>query len=71
VDYNVPGGTDKEGWQYAADFPTYETAVSKEKNLNITKKVAPNFVFDLPLSYRTFHGHKTMKDFVRRRRWMR
>lgn len=41
VDYNVPGGTDKEGWQYAADFPT------------------------------TFHGHKTMKDFVRRRRWTR
>uniref|UniRef100_A0A1A7X5Q0 Tectonin beta-propeller repeat-containing protein 1 n=2 Tax=Iconisemion striatum TaxID=60296 RepID=A0A1A7X5Q0_9TELE len=41
VDYNVPGGTDKEGWQYAADFPT------------------------------TFHGHKTMKDFVRRRRWAR
>uniref|UniRef100_A0A3P8RHH5 Tectonin beta-propeller repeat-containing protein 1 n=1 Tax=Astatotilapia calliptera TaxID=8154 RepID=A0A3P8RHH5_ASTCA len=39
VDYSVPGGTDKEGWQYAADFPT------------------------------TFHGHKTMKDFVRRRRW--
>ncbi|XP_031727989.1 tectonin beta-propeller repeat-containing protein 1 isoform X2 [Anarrhichthys ocellatus] len=41
VDYSVPGGTDKEGWQYAADFPT------------------------------TFHGHKTMKDFVRRRRWTR
>uniref|UniRef100_A0A3Q1H5Y5 Tectonin beta-propeller repeat-containing protein 1 n=1 Tax=Acanthochromis polyacanthus TaxID=80966 RepID=A0A3Q1H5Y5_9TELE len=41
VDFNVPGGTDKEGWQYAADFPT------------------------------TFHGHKTMKDFVRRRRWAR
>nr|XP_015801209.2 tectonin beta-propeller repeat-containing protein 1 [Nothobranchius furzeri] len=41
VDYNVPGGTDTEGWQYAADFPT------------------------------TFHGHKTMKDFVRRRRWAR
>ncbi|KAI4822581.1 hypothetical protein KUCAC02_008118 [Chaenocephalus aceratus] len=41
VDYNVPGGTDKEGWQYAADFPV------------------------------TFHGHKTMKDFVRRRRWTR
>ncbi|KAK7940301.1 hypothetical protein WMY93_003627 [Mugilogobius chulae] len=41
VDYNVPGGTDKEGWQYAADFPV------------------------------TFHGHKTMKDFVRRRRWIR
>ncbi|KAM9394301.1 tectonin beta-propeller repeat-containing protein 1 [Pholidichthys leucotaenia] len=41
VDYNVPGGTDKEGWQYAADFPL------------------------------TFHGHKTMKDFVRRRRWTR
>ncbi|XP_010770134.1 tectonin beta-propeller repeat-containing protein 1 isoform X1 [Notothenia coriiceps] len=41
VDYNIPGGTDKEGWQYAADFPV------------------------------TFHGHKTMKDFVRRRRWTR
>ncbi|XP_068575081.1 tectonin beta-propeller repeat-containing protein 1 isoform X3 [Cebidichthys violaceus] len=41
VDYGVPGGADKEGWQYAADFPT------------------------------TFHGHKTMKDFVRRRRWTR
>uniref|UniRef100_A0A3B4TWI6 Tectonin beta-propeller repeat-containing protein 1 n=1 Tax=Seriola dumerili TaxID=41447 RepID=A0A3B4TWI6_SERDU len=41
VDHNVPGGTDKEGWQYAADFPV------------------------------TFHGHKTMKDFVRRRRWTR
>uniref|UniRef100_A0A4W6DWJ5 Tectonin beta-propeller repeat-containing protein 1 n=1 Tax=Lates calcarifer TaxID=8187 RepID=A0A4W6DWJ5_LATCA len=25
VDYNVPGGTDKEGWQYAADFPVYVT----------------------------------------------
>ncbi|XP_016389238.1 tectonin beta-propeller repeat-containing protein 1-like [Sinocyclocheilus rhinocerous] len=41
VDYGVPGGTDKEGWQYAADFPV------------------------------TFHGYKTMKDFVRRRRWAR
>ncbi|KAL6102846.1 tecpr1 [Pungitius sinensis] len=41
VDYSVPGGTDQEGWQYAADFPT------------------------------TFHGHKAMKDFVRRRRWTR
>lgn len=41
VDHNVTGGTDKEGWQYAADFPV------------------------------TFHGHKTIKDFVRRRRWIR
>ncbi|XP_030232781.1 tectonin beta-propeller repeat-containing protein 1 isoform X1 [Gadus morhua] len=41
VDYSVPGGADKDGWQYAADFPV------------------------------TFHGHKTMKDFVRRRRWTR
>lgn len=23
VDYSVSGGTDKEGWQYAADFPVY------------------------------------------------
>ncbi|XP_062308052.1 tectonin beta-propeller repeat-containing protein 1 isoform X2 [Osmerus eperlanus] len=41
IDNGIPGGTDKEGWQYAADFPV------------------------------TFHGHKTMKDFVRRRRWAR
>uniref|UniRef100_A0A9J8AJG4 Tectonin beta-propeller repeat containing 1 n=1 Tax=Cyprinus carpio carpio TaxID=630221 RepID=A0A9J8AJG4_CYPCA len=38
VDYGVPGGTDKDGWQYAADFHV------------------------------TFHGYKTMKDFVRCRR---
>ncbi|TWW81498.1 Tectonin beta-propeller repeat-containing protein 1 [Takifugu flavidus] len=41
IDYGVSGGTDREGWQYAADFPT------------------------------SYHGHKTMKDFVRRRRWAR
>lgn len=23
IDYSVSGGTDKEGWQYAADFPVY------------------------------------------------
>uniref|UniRef100_H3AXP5 Tectonin beta-propeller repeat-containing protein 1 n=1 Tax=Latimeria chalumnae TaxID=7897 RepID=H3AXP5_LATCH len=39
VDFNVPGGTNREGWQYAADFPV------------------------------SYHGYKTMKDFVRRRRW--
>ncbi|XP_051529764.1 tectonin beta-propeller repeat-containing protein 1 isoform X1 [Myxocyprinus asiaticus] len=41
IDYAVPGGTDREGWQYAADFPA------------------------------SYHGNKTMKDFVRRRRWAR
>uniref|UniRef100_A0A8C1JFW6 Tectonin beta-propeller repeat-containing protein 1 n=1 Tax=Cyprinus carpio TaxID=7962 RepID=A0A8C1JFW6_CYPCA len=41
IDYGVPGGTDREGWQYAADFPA------------------------------SYHGYKTMKDFVRRRRWAR
>uniref|UniRef100_A0A3Q2GAX2 Tectonin beta-propeller repeat-containing protein 1 n=1 Tax=Cyprinodon variegatus TaxID=28743 RepID=A0A3Q2GAX2_CYPVA len=41
IDYSVSGGTDKEGWQYAADFPA------------------------------SYHGSKTMKDFVRRRRWSR
>uniref|UniRef100_A0A8C7Z9M7 Tectonin beta-propeller repeat-containing protein 1 n=1 Tax=Oryzias sinensis TaxID=183150 RepID=A0A8C7Z9M7_9TELE len=41
VDYSVSGSTDREGWQYAADFPA------------------------------SFHGYKTMKDFVRRRRWAR
>ncbi|XP_061666577.1 tectonin beta-propeller repeat-containing protein 1 [Syngnathoides biaculeatus] len=41
IDYGVSGGTDREGWQYAADFPAW------------------------------YHGHKTMKDFVRRRRWAR
>uniref|UniRef100_A0A3Q2QXJ7 Tectonin beta-propeller repeat-containing protein 1 n=1 Tax=Fundulus heteroclitus TaxID=8078 RepID=A0A3Q2QXJ7_FUNHE len=41
IDYSVSGGTDREGWQYAADFPA------------------------------SYHGFKTMKDFVRRRRWAR
>ncbi|XP_061120681.1 tectonin beta-propeller repeat-containing protein 1 isoform X2 [Syngnathus typhle] len=41
IDYGVSGGTDREGWQYAADFPAW------------------------------YHGYKTMKDFVRRRRWAR
>ncbi|KAM4697520.1 tectonin beta-propeller repeat-containing protein 1 [Rhinophrynus dorsalis] len=41
IDFNISGGTDREGWQYAADFPA------------------------------TYHGYKTMKDFVRRRRWAR
>ncbi|XP_017339163.1 tectonin beta-propeller repeat-containing protein 1 [Ictalurus punctatus] len=41
IDYGVSGGTDREGWQYAADFPA------------------------------SYHGHKTLKDFVRRRRWAR
>ncbi|XP_041830326.1 tectonin beta-propeller repeat-containing protein 1 [Melanotaenia boesemani] len=41
IDYSVSGGTDREGWQYAADFPA------------------------------SYHGYKTIKDFVRRRRWAR
>ncbi|OCT64194.1 hypothetical protein XELAEV_18045294mg [Xenopus laevis] len=41
IDFNVPGGTDREGWQFAADFPA------------------------------SYHGYKTIKDFVRRRRWAR
>ncbi|KAM7371040.1 hypothetical protein PAMP_010540 [Pampus punctatissimus] len=41
VDYSVSGGTDREGWQYAADFPA------------------------------SYHSYKTIKDFVRRRRWAR
>ncbi|KAJ3608001.1 hypothetical protein NHX12_025052 [Muraenolepis orangiensis] len=41
VDYGVSEGTDREGWQYAADFPA------------------------------SYHGYKTLKDFVRRRRWAR
>lgn len=27
VDYSVSGGTDKEGWQYAADFPAYVSSL--------------------------------------------
>ncbi|CAH2307112.1 tectonin beta-propeller repeat-containing 1 [Pelobates cultripes] len=41
IDFNIANGTDREGWQYAADFPA------------------------------SYHGYKTMKDFVRRRRWAR
>lgn len=68
VDYSVPGGTDKEGWQYAADFPVYVDF----KPINRT--VARHFYLKLiyvVCSFRTFHGYKTMKDFVRRRRWAR
>lgn len=69
VDYGVPGGTDKEGWQYAADFHVYvdfECTVLIEQYLE-------TFVSQTNVlcSYRTFHGYKTMKDFVRRRRWAR
>lgn len=31
VDAGVPGGTDKEGWQYAADFPAYVTAAAQNQ----------------------------------------
>ncbi|KAM6951559.1 tectonin beta-propeller repeat-containing protein 1 [Aplochiton taeniatus] len=41
IDYGISGGSDRDGWQYAADFPA------------------------------SYHGHKTMKDFVRHRRWAR
>ncbi|KAM3826503.1 tectonin beta-propeller repeat-containing protein 1 isoform 2-T3 [Vipera latastei] len=41
IDFSISGGTDREGWQYAGDFPA------------------------------SYHGYKTMKDFVRRRRWAR
>lgn len=65
VDFGVQGGTDKEGWQYAADFPVYVT-VSGQTQQSETS-VTPVLLF----SNSTFHGHKTMKDFVRRRRWTR
>ncbi|KAM7358465.1 tectonin beta-propeller repeat-containing peroxin 23 [Cochliomyia hominivorax] len=29
IDYNIPGGCDKEGWQYAVDFPTSYHAQKK------------------------------------------
>lgn len=65
MDFGVQGGTDKEGWQYAADFPAYVTisAQSQHSQTGVTSV----FLF----SNSTFHGHKTMKDFVRRRRWTR
>lgn len=42
MDYNVPGGTDKEGWQYAADFPVYVTTfcgLKKKKKTIIRRDV--------------------------------
>uniref|UniRef100_A0A8C5BK61 Tectonin beta-propeller repeat containing 1 n=1 Tax=Gadus morhua TaxID=8049 RepID=A0A8C5BK61_GADMO len=30
VDYSVPGGADKDGWQYAADFPVYVVERARE-----------------------------------------
>lgn len=57
VDHSVPGGTDKDGWQYAADFPTYVphfgsilfSAVHAELE-EILKKVQP---FDFPSAGRS------------------
>lgn len=34
VDYSVPGGADKEGWQYAADFPAYVSVLSLDYRVN-------------------------------------
>lgn len=33
VDVSVPGGTDKEGWQYAADFPAYVSATAPNQQV--------------------------------------
>lgn len=38
VDYNVPGGTDKEGWQYAADFPAYVIIILSCLKTNCVKE---------------------------------
>lgn len=67
MDYDVPGGTDQEGWQYAADFPTYVVIMFSGCDKKARRRVA---LTDLA-PRRTFHGHKAMKDFVRRRRWTR
>lgn len=50
MDYNVPGGTDKEGWQYAADFPVYVTIISQDIKKKENKVAI--FLTDLPLSGR-------------------
>ncbi|XP_075035775.1 tectonin beta-propeller repeat-containing protein 1 isoform X1 [Mixophyes fleayi] len=62
VDFKVPGETDREGWQYAADFPG-----NKRKNLLQLFRPFGGFLW----SKRSYHGYKTIKDFVRRRRWAR
>lgn len=38
--------------------------------IRVSRKKSFPFI-DSSVFYRTFHGHKTMKDFVRRRRWTR
>lgn len=47
VDYNVPGGTDNEGWQYAADFPVYVTALT----VLTQKQMNTRFVFLQDISW--------------------
>lgn len=32
VDFGVQGGTDQEGWQYAADFPAYATGSGQNQH---------------------------------------
>ncbi|XP_069839912.1 tectonin beta-propeller repeat-containing protein 1 isoform X3 [Dendropsophus ebraccatus] len=64
IDFNVLGGTDKDGWQYAADFPASEKK-------HILQLLRPVGAFPLTWSKRSYHSYKTIKDFVRRRRWAR
>ena len=72
VDYSVPGGADKDGWQYAADFPVYVVERAREFAwLKLVNSVSIILTSLCSCVNRTFHGHKTMKDFVRRRRWTR
>lgn len=44
VDYNVPGGADKEGWQYAADFPVYVPQDVFNVVINVVRKRSVTFV---------------------------
>lgn len=75
MDYSVSGGTDREGWQYAADFPAYVSSLMSliyvllwfyYSSVRYLNSCPPP-----PCLFRSYHGYKTMKDFVRRRRWAR
>lgn len=60
VDFNTPGGVDRDGWQYAVGKKYYDDNLDFQNN--------QKFHLDFPMTY---HPKKQFSDLVRRRRWYR
>jgi tectonin beta-propeller repeat-containing protein 1 len=61
VDFHVPGGCDRDGWQYAVGEYFYLNQI-------IILKIKILIILDFPMTY---HAKKQFSDLVRRRRWYR